>query len=230
MAELLPVSWSRIHSYLTCPRQYAAFRVHKTAVEEKVAATIWGEEVHEELEHAAKECRPPAPRFIQYAPLLEKVNKLPGEHYIEILLGIDSEGNACEYESPDCMFRCKLDRLTINDVIGVSIDWKTGKRKTEFSRQLELYALVVFAWFPELMRIHSIYVWTQGGKPTTATFTRDQIPRIMADLKSNIFDMTRSYEYDAWPANPSGLCGPNKAGTYLGCSVTSCVHNRRKTK
>lgn len=248
--SLFPTSWSKISSYLTCAKQYAEFRVFKTVVEEKAEATIWGEEVHAvleatgnarlEIEKAKKEGRPAPPeaeaakelpeRFKQYDPLLEKVAKIPGDHYIELKLAVDADFNPCDYnDEVNGRLRGSIDRLIISPSgkSAFALDYKTGKRK-EFSRQLELYALFVFCRFPEVEEVHAIYIWTQGGKPTHKTIKRTDLKRIQKEFNGNLKDMEWSYQHNAWPPSPSGLCGPNRAGTYKGCSVRTCPHNRRR--
>lgn len=227
--ELLPVSWSKISSYKTCPKQYQAFRVLKSVVETPHAATIWGSEVHEALEYAANENVPLPDRFKQYQKILDKVNALSGDHYIELALAVTLDLVPTAFESGDGWVRCIIDRLVVYGDKAINIDWKTGKKKP-FSRQLDLSALVVFSWFPQVNSVHAIYYWTQTESSVGKTFHRSDIPAIQAAFISDISDMQYSYDNNAWPARPSGLCRPSKTGTYAGCPVLDCVHNGRYKK
>jgi len=226
--SLYPWSWSKLNSYLTCPRQYYEIQVAKNfKQDENVEYLFWGIAVHKAFEDNLMEGKPFEERFKSLEPLANKLNALPGDHYGEQKLAVDIELRPVEYDSPNAWVRAIVDRLVIYNVVGMNFDYKTGKRKTD-SRQLELSSGIAFSWFERIQKMHTAYLWTQGGKPTSRTFLRDGMQPSWDRFRSDIDTMEWSYAHNAWPANPSGLCGPNKAGTYAGCIVLSCPHNRRK--
>lgn len=174
------------------------------------------------------EGKPLEGRFAYLVPLAEKLDRIPGDHYGEQKLAVDIDLNPVDYFSEYAWIRGILDRLIINGVWIANLDYKTGKRK-EFSRQLTLSSGLVFANFPDTQIAHTAYIWTQGGKTTKAKYLRGEMTQYWDQFREDIATMEWSYEHNAWPANPSGLCGPSKrpGSTYKGCPVLDCPHNRR---
>jgi hypothetical protein len=218
-----------IEGYLTCPRQYYHMRVAKDFKQEDNADYLdWGIAVHTAFERNLLYGEPfEEPRFSSLIPIAEKLDRLPGDHYGEQKLGIDINMQPVDFWSQHCWIRVIVDRLVIHGRTALPFDYKTGKRKP-YSRQLELITGVLFNWF-DVDISHTAYLWTQGGLPTSATYTRDNMQKYWDGFKKNIEDMEWSYANNAWPAIPSGLCGPGKkaGSTYKGCPVLSCPHNRR---
>ena len=224
---LYPWSWSKVSSYLTCPKQHYEINIAKRwPKDEDSEYLLWGNEVHKAFEDNLMLGTPMEGRFSQFKDLADELNAMPGDHYGEQKLAVDIELNPVEYDSEFAWSRCIIDRLIILDAHADTLDYKTGKRKSG-SRQLALCTAITFANFPEVDISDTAYIWTQGGKPSRERFTRADIPIIWDGFRANIKDMEWSYSNNAWPAKPSGLCGPNRAGTYAGCIVLDCPHNRR---
>jgi hypothetical protein len=224
---LYPWSWSKVNSYLTCPRQHYELDIAKRWPKDSDASyLLWGNEVHKALELELMEGKPLEGRFSFLQPLATELAAIPGDHYGEQKLAVDIELKPVEYNSEYAYARCIIDRLIILDKHADTLDYKTGKRKSG-SRQLALCTAITMANFPDVEVSDTAYIWTQGGKPTRERFTRADLPKIWDGFRLNISEMEWSYANNAWPANPSGLCGPNKAGTYAGCAVLDCPHNRR---
>lgn len=227
--SLYPLSWSKLDAYNTCPRQYYALRVAKTFKQDDDATyLLWGNEVHKALEDNLMEGKPLEGRFEYLIPIANKLNAMPGDHYGEQKLAVDIDLKPVAYGSEFAFFRGIIDRLIIHGKVFGNFDYKTGKRR-EFSRQLTLSSGLVFANFPELEAGRTAYIWTQGGKPTIATYKREDMNAEWDQFRENVATMEWSYEHNAWPANPSGLCGPSRkpGSTYKGCPVLDCPHNRR---
>lgn len=226
--ELYPVSWSKIESFQTCANQYASFRIWRTFQQPEFEQKDWGTDVHLALEQYLMEGTPLGERFKSFQGMMDKLALIPGEHQGEHRLGVTIDMQPCHYDDPNCYMRCIIDRLIIRGEDGVVIDYKTGKRKEVPSRQLDMSGMIVLCNFPQLKRIHSIFIWTQGGKPGTKAFTREDLPQLWAGFVSDIEEMEWAYTHNAFPARPSGLCGPSRKTPYPGCSVLDCPFNKRK--
>lgn len=225
--ELYPVSWSKIEGWQTCPRQYYEFRIGRIFERPAFEEQKWGEDVHTALEYNLVNQVPLANRFKQFEAMMLKLAKIPGEHFGEHKLGIDFDLNPVGYDDPTCAARCIIDRLIITPTDAIDLDYKTGKPKDVATRQLDLSSIIVGAHYPDVERIHSVFVWTQNGKTTRKVATREQLPRLWEGFLEDIESMEWSYKHNAWPPHPSGLCGPGKHSSYPGCPVLSCPHNLR---
>lgn len=226
--ELFPISWSKIESFQTCANQYASFRIWRTFQQPEFEQKQWGTDVHEALENLLVHQIPLTDRFASYQKMMDKLATIPGEHTGEHKLGIKEDLTPCDYDDPECFARCIIDRLIIHGKIGVCIDYKTGKRKDVPSRQLDLSGFIVLCNFPQIETIHSMFIWTQGGAPGRKIFNREQAKAIWAGFLEDIEEMEWAYTNNAFPARPSGLCGPSRKTPYPGCSVLDCPFNKRK--
>jgi len=160
--------------------------------------------------------------------MMDKLAKIPGTHYGELKLAIDSELQPVDYDSPHAFAVCIIDRLALNGADAVCIDYKTGKRKDPPSRQLDFSGIIVAQNFPEVERLHNMFIWTQGGPPGRRMYTRDRIPVLWEGFMQDIEDMEWAYKHNAFPQRPSGLCGPGSKSDYPGCPVLDCPFNKRR--
>lgn len=224
--ELYPVSWSKIESYQTCPRQYYELRVARNWQKPEFEQQLWGVDVHQALEDNLMQSVPLSERFKQFQPMMDKLARIPGDHFGEQKLAVDIDLKPVDYDSEYAYARAIVDRIVIDVTVGYDFDYKTGKRK-ETSRQLDMSGAMMFSQWPDLQKVHSVFLWTQGGPATKALITPDKVVPIWDGFKRDIEEMEWSYIHDAWPAKPSGLCGPSRRTPYPGCPVLSCPHNRR---
>jgi hypothetical protein len=158
---------------------------------------------------------------------MDKLDRIPGTHTGEQKLAIDVNVQPVPYDSRYAFARCIIDRLVVHVPDAVDIDYKTGKRKEVPSRQLDLSSIIVGANYPEVERIHSMFIWTQGGPPSRKIATRNDLPILWKGFLSDIEEMEWAYKHGAFPAKPSGLCRPSNKTPYPGCPVLDCPHNGR---
>ena len=147
-----------------------------------------------------------------------------GDVYCELQLGVTEDLQACNFDDKEfCWSRGIIDYLRVNIRKGLAIDFKSGKRKIGLT-QLMQNAGLIFAHFPELEELTTAYAWLQENKIDKTKYTRSQFEDIWDYFRKDVQPMEWSYENNAWPANPSGLCGK-------WCCVIDCEHNgkyRRK--
>jgi len=106
----------------------------------------------------------------------------------EIELGILEDGGPCEYEDKDCFVRAKLDVLELypKERRARITDHKTQLNivDPESNFQMGLYALVVLKNYKMVDSITTRLHFARFGSYRSATYTRDDIPRIMASIRA----------------------------------------------
>tara|TARA_Y100000004_G_scaffold30014_1_gene31173 strand:- start:260 stop:694 length:435 start_codon:yes stop_codon:yes gene_type:complete len=105
----------------------------------------------------------------------------------------------------DAWLRSILDVLIIIDDKAIVMDWKTGKRRPDFT-QLQLFALQVFKHYPKVKKVQSTFIWLKDMSMDSETFKSDQTNLMWADMLARIERINQSVEHNNWPAKPSGLC------------------------
>ena len=95
--------------------------------------------------------------------------------------------------------------LVLHNDTAVVMDWKTGKRRPDFT-QLELFALQVFSHFPDIDKVKSSFLWLKDMQMDSKTYYRDELGSMWGSLLQRISRIEQSLAHDKWPPKPSGLC------------------------
>lgn len=200
-------SFSSIKMYENCPKRYYHQRVLKEVKDQGGEATIWGERVHKFLEDRLAKATELPQEVARYDPLCQSIVKLAigGELLVEQQLTLNVALEPTSWFSKDAWMRSIVDVLVIRGDEAIMFDWKTGKRRPDFS-QLELFALQVFKHYPEVKRVRTAFVWLKDLSMDHETYTRDNEPELWARLMNKVVRIEKSLETDNWPAKPSGLC------------------------
>ena len=200
-------SFSAIKMYENCPKRYYHQRVLKEVKDQGGEATIWGERVHKFLEDRLAKATEVPQEVARYDPLCQSIVKLAigGELLVEQQLTLNVALEPTSWFSKDAWMRSIVDVLVIRGDEAIMFDWKTGKRRPDFS-QLELFALQVFKHYPEVKRVRTAFVWLKDLSMDHETYTRDNEPELWARLMNKVVRIEKSLETDNWPAKPSGLC------------------------
>lgn len=200
-------SFSAIKMYENCPKRYYHQRVLKEVKDQGGEATIWGERVHKFLEDRLAKATELPQEVARYDPLCQSIVKLAigGELLVEQQLTLNVALEPTSWFSKDAWMRSIVDVLVIRGDEAIMFDWKTDKRRPDFS-QLELFALQVFKHYPEVKRVRTAFVWLKDLSMDHETYTRDNEPELWARLMNKVVRIEKSLETDNWPAKPSGLC------------------------
>ena len=207
MTVNLTHSFSSIKMFENCPLQYYHVRIAKTVVNKGGEATIWGERVHKQLEERLKKNVELPPETSSGEPICASIEKLKGtgELFVEQEVTLNKSLMPTGWWDPDAWLRSKLDVLIIKGAWAAVFDWKSGKRRPDFS-QLELFALQVFTHHPQVNTVHSKFLWLKDGKSDHEVYKRDQMPILWEKLMTRIKRIEKAAEANVWPAKPSGLC------------------------
>jgi hypothetical protein len=216
-------SHSALSEYETCPHRFYRKRVAKDVVEPVGEHARVGLEVHSALEKAIKGEEPfPEDRLPTYAPYLKQVMALDGEKHAELKLGITSRLTGTAFDAPDVWGRAIVDVLVLirNQPLAAVIDWKTGKPRGD-TGQAARNAAAVFCNFPNIKAVVTSFVYAQHGTKVVKQFRREELPAMLAPTYRVLSEVRWSFEHEAWPRRPSGLCRAY-------CPVLDCPHNGKR--
>ena len=199
-------SFSSIKMYMNCPLRYYHQRVRKAVSDPGSEATHHGERVHKFLEDRLKTNTELPQEAEHYEPLVSAILKgMKGELLVEQELTLNAELKPTGWFDPDAWLRTKIDVLVLDTKRAAVLDWKTGKRKPDFD-QLELYALQIFAHYPEVERVSVGFVWLKDKAMDRDEYVRQDAAALWEKLLTQIKRIEKSLETEVWPARPSGLC------------------------
>ena len=200
-------SFSSLKMYENCPKRYYHQRVLKEVKDQGGEATIWGERVHKFLEDRLAKATELPQEVARYDPLCKSIIKLAegGELLVEQQLTLNEALETTSWFAKDAWMRSIVDVLVVQGAEAVMFDWKTGKRRPDFS-QLELFALQVFKHYPDVKRVRTSFVWLKDLSMDHEQYTRDDEPELWSRLMNKVVRVEKSLASENWPAKPNGLC------------------------
>lgn len=200
-------SFSSLKMFENCAYRYYHQRIRKTVVDTGGEASQYGERIHKSLEDRLKAQTPLPEEIAKLEPVVAKLEKATSanETHYEKELTINSDLQPTGWWANDAWLRSKLDVLILRDDDAVVIDWKTGKRRPDFT-QLEMFALQVFTHYPYIDKVSTSFVWLKDPALDKETYTRDQTPKMWENLLTRTQRVEQAVKNDTWPAKPSGLC------------------------
>lgn len=217
----LPVgTYSFYSNFENCPHKAFHIYVAKDIPRVETPEMKWGNDVHSAMEERLRDDVSLPENMQQAEPIarvlceLKKTNPIR----VEAQLAIDSYGNPCDYWKGNPWLRGKLDFVMVATQETKSawmLDWKTGKVREE-PFELEVGALLLKAWMPELAQIRAQYFWMQTGKSGVAYNINDH--RTTWTKVNALREEAVNYlAAGVWPKRKNPLCG--------WCPVLSCEHN-----
>ena len=229
----LPWSFSSLNKFVTCPMQYYETKVLGNFKDEPGEVAQWGTYVHkciedtvnmvESIEEVAVkrawfEASFPENAKIYMPQVLTAIGEMESMGCAECEMALSSSFAPCEWQ--DGWVRGIIDLLKVSGSEAWCVDWKLGKVKPD-SKQLKLFALMVFYHYPTVNTVHTSFEWLQFKQQTKETYTRDQIPELWAVFEKDLQQYVQAFKTDIWQCRPSGLCRG-------WCPVESCQHWRPK--
>ena len=198
-------SFSSIKMYENCPKRYYHQRITKEVQDTGSDATIYGERVHEALEHRLDKKVELPSESKAYEPLCKSIEGLGGTLQVEQKLTLSENLTPTTWWEKDAWLRSILDVLIIFEDEAIVMDWKTGKRRPDFS-QLEMFALQVFSHYPNIKKVKSTFVWLKDLSLDSHTYNRLDADDLWVKLLSKTERINQSLINNNWPPKPSGLC------------------------
>ena len=198
-------SFSSIKMYENCPKRYYHQRITKEVQDTGSDATIYGERVHEALEHRLDKKVELPSESKAYEPLCKSIEGMGGTLQVEQKLTLSENLTPTTWWEKDAWLRSILDVLIIFEDEAIVMDWKTGKRRPDFS-QLELFALQVFSHYPNIKKVKSTFIWLKDLSLDSHTYNRLDADDLWVKLLSKTERINQSLTNNNWPPKPSGLC------------------------
>mgnify|MGYP003341879705 FL=1 len=214
-------SYSTIKMYDQCPKKYYHLKVVKDVVEPPTEATTYGTAFHEAAEFYVRDSTPLPPQFNFVKSALDNLKQLQGEKYCEFEMGLTANLEPCGFKDENVWWRGIADLLIINGDEARVIDYKTGKSaKYADTDQLELMALAVFKYFPQVKKVKAGLLFVISKNFIKDSYSVENQDKMWLKLFNEYNRMKFSYENNIWNPRPSGLCKKH-------CLVLECPHNGR---
>ncbi len=221
-------SYSKLKNFETCPKRHWHVDIKKDVVEPESEELMWGNRVHKAFAERIGNNASWPTGMSEYEPWVERmftfrgkdVRQLPGlRTVVEQKWAITKDFEACGYfdKVKQPWYRAVCDAGWIVGPIAAIYDWKTGKL-IEDSVQLSLTAATMFAHYPELQVIRSVFAWLKEDAETAVDIRRDELPRFWGNMHSRIEQLRESHEMVSYPPTPNRLCR-------RWCPVKQCPHN-----
>ena len=216
-------SYSSIKTFDQCPKKYYHLKIAKDVKDGDTTATVYGKELHTAAENYIRDGTPIPPKFSFVAPTLEALNRIEGEKYCELKLGVakrEGKYSPCDFFTKDVWWRGIADLVIVNGDTAYLVDYKTSKNaKYADTKQLDLLAGALFLKFPEVVYIKSALIFVVSNemvkkehevlfKMAYMSTMHPELTRLEAAMKNNV-----------WNPVSGPLC--------KFCPVTECAHNRR---
>lgn len=231
-----PISWSHsaLNSFESCAHKHNETKVAKRIKDVYGPEAQEGNVIHERLEHRLLKGIPLAGMMKEYEPLCKSIENAPGELHPECKFTLTREMKKTTFFAKNAWFRGIIDILKVNGTKAWIGDWKTGKVKNDYE-QLELFAGVVFIFYPEVTEINANYIWlkTKEFSPTQ-TYTRANLAEIWGKHIPRAMALEQAAAEGSWPTNVTGLCKSycviNQLGKCPDADVPNYVDKTRRSK
>lgn len=160
------LSYSLINDYKICPRRcwhkWIARDVSKAPPSAEMKA---GTDFHEAMAERLQKGAALPKHLMIYEPLATQIETIASDCgrsrldlIVEQKLGIDDNGQPCDFFDNRVFFRGVLDVALLGGVHAWIGDWKTGNVR-EDPMELELHATLLLAHWPQLRSICGNYIW-----------------------------------------------------------------------
>lgn len=218
-------SYSSIKTFDQCPKKYYHLRIRKDFKDEDSTATIYGKELHKAAEDFITMGKPIPPRFSFIADTLTALQKIQGEKFCELKLGIakrDGKFTPCDFFAKDVWWRGIADLLIINEEKQTAylVDYKTSKNaKYADTKQLDLLAGAVFTHYPKIVEIKSALLFVVSNEMVKKKHEFMMQSSYLNSMEPELARLEAAIKSDVWNPNAGPLC--------KFCPVTSCAHNRK---
>ena len=209
-------SYSSLKQYQNCPKQYQEIRVLKNYIVKQNEAMMYGKEVHTALENYVKDGKKLAKNYQRFKPMVDKLINIPGDKYPELEMALTYNKTPCDFNSEDRWVRGIADLVIVDGTHAWIIDYKTGSNKYPDPKQLRLMSLMVFTYYPDVLKIKAGLLFIMKNSFVSEEYFRKDMDKSWAMFSQPLKRLENSYDTDVWEANPTPLCS--------WCSVNSCEH------
>ena len=214
------LSPSALNLYDSCPRRFFHERILcdiDPTVTTDTSAADRGRDVHEQFEKAALGEQP----WPESYPLVEEWYREVIQSYptvaVERKLALNEDFKPTGFDFSDARLRGIADLILWDGAVGAMrvVDYKTGKRRmTGATLQMKFYALACLLHSDRVKTVTTDLYWVGLNTHDAKTYTRKDIPDLIAYFKVACARVENAVEF---PARPGGLCKGF-------CPVSACEH------
>jgi len=216
-----PWSFSGMKLFEDCARKFHHLKVLKDYVEPQGEALLYGNEFHKAAELYIRDGVDLPGKFKFAMPVLMQLKNLPGEKHCELKMGLTENLEPCGFFDKDVWWRGAIDLLIVNGDTARVVDYKTGgNTRYADTDQLQLMALAVFKYFPQVTKIKGALAFVVCNAFIKEEYEISRAPGLWAGWMRRYEKLEAAFETGVWNPSPSGLCARF-------CSVESCSHNGR---
>jgi len=249
MAEIPKYTWSYSSlGLMECPKKYELLRAKKVVVNDMPSPSAdEGVRVHNLIENYINKDEW-VDELKKYKRLLETYKAKGGiaeEGYafkwVEFYEEHPQQGFyvpskrlvRCEMDDPDVWYRGYLDwsKIDLEAEYAEVADWKTGRVKP--SKQLQLYAWIIFTAYPEIKKVKSTFHWINYNDQLPAWYNRSDMDKLFTPFQDILDRINHCYVTDTWPANPGELQRSTGRGSncrFCPVTETHCQHGLKDIK
>ena len=197
-----PWGYSKLETFEKCPQKFK-FQFIDKLPQPGSAAMERGSKMHDSIETYlngwTKELIPECQSFQEPIDALKK-----SAFVAEQAIGLDKQWNKLsDWFHADTWLRAKADAMyTFADKL-VVIDFKSGKYRVPSTDQVELYAIVGGALYPEAKQVTAEYWYLDTGEVYSKDYTQEELKKLRTKYEKRAAPM---YVNTTWNPEPSMEC------------------------
>lgn len=217
-------SYSALKLYEQCGLRYYRQRILKDVYEQDTVYSTHGNEVHKAIENKLKNGTPVPKELSAYGKIIEMVERSAEKTgrtiAVEQGLGLDRSFNATDYWGGDIWVRAKLDVVLTGGPEAVIIDWKTGKRKLDFT-QLKIAAVALMAANPTIHQVITSFAWMKDKILDKRIYAKADSKALISEIAPRFAAIEEANVLGVWTPKPGYLCN------YCPCKPTCNYASKR---
>lgn len=210
-------SYSKLKNFAVCPKRHWHIDIVKNVQEEESEQLLWGNQVHDALAKRLGKKTPLPSAMKDYEQHCVGIENMPGELQVEQKYGITESFSPCGFFDSKVWYRGIADVAVVDGTRGLAVDWKTGKVVAD-SQQLAFMAACLFAHYPKLEQVDTLFIWLKEDAKTHEAFRRGEMVGMWAGIMPRVLEYKHAIDHDEFPAKPGGLCR-------AWCPVDTCPHH-----
>jgi len=197
-----PWGYSKLETMEKCPQKFKYQFIDKLP-QPGSQAMERGSKMHESIESYLNGWVPtllPACESFKQA-----IDNLKTENFVaEQAIGLNKSWEKLpDWFHPDTWIRAKADAMYIAGSVLTVIDFKSGKYRIPSTDQVELYAIVGGAIYPEVEKVVAEYWYLDTGEVYSRDYTQDELKALRARFEKRVAPM---YINTNWAPTPSSEC------------------------
>ena len=197
-----PWGYSKLETYESCPQKFKYQFIDKIP-QPGSAAMERGSKMHENIEsylngwvsELIEECK----------SFQEAIDAMRAEKFkAEQAIGLDKDWAILpDWFDKQTWLRAKADAMYIKDGELVVVDFKSSKYRVPSTEQVELYAVVGGAMFPEVPLVRAEYWYLDTGEVYSKTYSQPELKELRKKFEKRVIPM---YTDETWKPSPSTGC------------------------